>query len=189
MIAKLNTFKAYCLEKNIPIITDEGLAYIINYIRENNVKKILEIGTAYGYSAICFSLENTHVDTFERDPDRIKEATKWVSEFNADVKIYAEDALLYEGLSGEYDLIFIDAAKSQYQKFFEKFKHHLKDNGAIICDNISFHNLKVEDVKNRNTKALLRKLEAFKNFIETNEDFDSVILPKIGDGLSVSKKK
>lgn len=185
---KLNEFKQYCLDRNIPIITDEGLAYIINYIRENNVKKILEIGTAYGYSAICFSLENASVDTFERDPHRIEEAKKWVKHFEADVTIYDEDALLFEGLTEKYDLIFIDAAKSQYQKFFEKFKHNLNENGAIICDNISFHDLKIEDVKNRNTKALLRKLEAFKTFIKENQEFESVMLT-IGDGLSVSKKK
>ncbi|WP_162164007.1 O-methyltransferase [Acholeplasma hippikon] len=177
------------MERDIPIITDEGLAYIIDYIRKNNVKKILEIGTAYGYSAICFSLENTVVDTFERDPERIVEAKKWVKTFNANVTIYDEDALLYEGLTDKYDLIFIDAAKSQYQKFFEKFKHNLNTDSAIICDNISFHQLKIEDVKNRNTKALLRKLEAFKTFLIENKDFDSIILPEVGDGLSVSKKK
>lgn len=185
---KLNEFKAYCLERNIPIITDEGLAYILNYIRENKVKKILEIGTAYGYSAICFSLENASVDTFERDPHRIEEAKKWIKHFNADVTVYDKDALLYEGLEGNYDLIFIDAAKSQYQKFFEKFKHNLSENGVIICDNISFHDLKIDQVKNRNTRALLRKLEAFKTFVTENQEFDTIML-EIGDGLSVSKKK
>jgi len=184
----LETFKAYCLENKIPIITDDALNYIINYIKTHNVKRVLEIGTAYGYSAISFSMAGCHVDTFEKDDERIAKADEFVKSFQADVTIYPYDAITYDTLTQTYDVIFIDAAKGQYQKFFNKFQHNLNQGGVIFCDNLSFHDLKPENVRKRQTRNLLKRIDKFKTFLMEHPEFETEIL-SIGDGLSVSRKK
>ncbi len=183
----INDLKAYALMHNIPIIQDEALAYIQKFIQRNNIKSVLEIGTAYGYSAVSFSSEFTHVDTIERDQKRAIKATHWIDLLDANVTLYIEDALTYDGLESSYDLIFIDAAKSQYENLFNKYSSFLNKGGTIICDNINFHNLTANTVKNRRTRSLLKKLDQFKTFLETHTDFETTFLD-IGDGLSVSKK-
>ncbi len=183
----LDQFKSYCREHKIPILSDEALTFIKSYIKAHDVKNILEIGSAYGYSAICFSQENAHVDTLENDPERISEAEKWIAYFKADVTLYPFDALSFNGLTKTYDIIFIDAAKGQYKKFFEKYQKYLNDDGVIICDNISFHDLKIENVRSRGTKNLLKKIDEFKQFLRSHPDYQTTYMT-IGDGLSLSKR-
>jgi len=183
----LNDFKAFCLDHHIPIITDESLDYIKKLILEKGIKSILEIGTAYGYSAICFSSENTHVDTIEYDEERFSEAIKWVKEFNANVTVIQADAKTYEVGDKTYDLIFIDGAKASYQRFFDKYKKYLNPDGLIVCDNLTFHNLTVDKTKSRSTKNMIKKLEQFRQFLATTDEFETVQL-SIGDGLSISKR-
>ena len=97
---------------------------------------------------------------------------------------------LETSIDGDFDLIFIDAAKSQYIKFFNKYKDNLTKTGVIISDNLSFHGM-VEDISltnNRNTRQLVSKIRKYIEFLETNPDFDTTFY-KVGDGVSVSKKK
>lgn len=192
MVHILN-IKEYAKEHNVPIMQDEGIEFICNYIKENKVKRVLEIGSAIGYSAICMASvdDDISVTTIERDIDRYNEAVINIKNCNLDsrITIYNADALDIE-IIGEYDLIFIDAAKSQYIKFFEKYKHNLSSNGVIISDNLSFHGI-VDNPKltnNRNTRQLVGKIKRYVEFLKNNEEFDTVFYP-LGDGVSVSKKK
>ena len=110
-------------EKNdIPIMTDDGIEYLTNYIKENNIKQILEIGTAVGYSAIKMALvsDDIEVTTIERDEKRYLEAVKNIKKLKLEdrITIIFKDALNVS-LSDKYDLIFIDAAKAQSINFFE----------------------------------------------------------------------
>lgn len=185
--------KEYAKEHNVPIMQDEGIDFICNYIKENNIKKVLEIGSAIGYSAIKFANvnEDVFVTTIERDTERYNEALKNIKENNLEkrITIYNDDALDIE-LNGYYDLIFIDAAKSQYIKFFEKFKKNLNEQGVIISDNLSFHGI-VENpslTKNRNTKQLVGKIKKYIDYLKNNEEFDTTFY-QLGDGVSVSKRK
>ena len=117
----------YANEKNVPIIEKKSIAFIMKYIKENNIKNVLEIGSAIGYSAILMasSTQECIVTTIERDEARYMECLKNVKKCGMEKKINVvyQDALelnLSEDL--KYDLIFIDAAKGQYTKFFEKYK-------------------------------------------------------------------
>ena len=120
-----------------------------------------------------------------------KEATKNIEKLNFKnrINVIHGDALEIE-IKGKYDLIFIDAAKSQYIKFFEKYKYNLNENGSIITDNLSFHGLVDDDSKtnNRNTKQLVKKIRNYIEFLNNNNEFDTEFY-KIGDGISVSKFK
>lgn len=182
----IKELKDYALLNKIPIITDEALTFILNYIKINKVKRVLEIGSAIGYSAICFTEAGAEVETFERDTTRILEAKKFIELFKARVKLYEVDALEYQEELGQYDLIFIDAAKAQYEKFFQKFKRNLAPNGVIICDNLNFHNLDITTVS-KSTKQLIIKLNKFKDFLRNNTEFVTQFYD-LGDGLTVSKR-
>ena len=183
----ISNLKAQALEQKIPIIQDEGLDFLLNLIKENNIVNILEIGSAIGYSAIQMAQLNTKVITIERDYFMYNELLKNIEKSGLTDQIFPilGDALEVE-VEGKFDLIFIDAAKAQYMKFFEKFKQNLAPSGMIVCDNIDFHHLKQDEVS-RNTRQLLRKLEKFIKFLENNDEFETKIY-HLGDGLSVSKR-
>ena len=187
----IKEMKEYAEDNNVPIITDEGIDYIRNYIKENNIKRILEVGAAIGYSSILMALtdEEITITTIERDEKRYLEAVKNIKKFHLQERI----TLLYKDafdveLDEEFDLVFIDAAKAQNTKFFEKFSKNLAKQGTIITDNMNFHGL-VEDeskIESRNLRALIRKVKAYHEFLENNEDYKTTFL-NIGDGLAVSK--
>lgn len=185
----------YAQEKNVPIIEKKSIAFIMKYIKDNNVKSILEIGSAIGYSAILMAnaTEDVTITTIEKDEERYMECLKNVKKCGLDKKINVvfQDALdvnLSEDL--KYDMIFIDAAKGQYTKFFEKYKYFLKDNGSIITDNLKFHGYvgKSDKIESKNLKSLVQKIENYIDFLKDNEEFDTKFYD-IGDGLSVSTWK
>ncbi len=187
----IEEIEKYAKENNIPIMLPDGILFLTNYIKENNIKRILEIGTAIGYSSIRMALidKNIHVTTIERDKERYEEALKNIKSFNLEnqIDVIFDDAFNIE-LSDEFDLIFIDAAKSQSIKFFEKFKSNLSINGTIITDNINFHGLTKEKViKNRNTRQLVRKIREYVEFLENNQEFTTYFIDD-GDGISISKR-
>lgn len=188
----ISEIKKYAKENNVPIMQDEGIDFICKYIKDNNIKSILEIGSAIGYSAIRFASLNDDiiVTTIERDLDRYNIACKNITDINLNdrITIYNDDALNIE-LNDKYDLIFIDAAKSQYIKFFEKYKNNLNDNGVIISDNLSFHGLveHPENTHNRNTRQLVGKIRKYVDFLKDNKEFETIFY-SLGDGVSVSKK-
>ncbi len=185
----LNELKTYAIENNVPIICDEGLEFLLNTIKENNVTSVLEVGTAIGYSALAMASTGVIVDTFERNEKMISKAKEHFLSLDKEQKIrlIESDALLYKGsLKSSYDLIFIDAAKAQYKKFFELYEPRLSNGGVIVCDNLAFHNLDKTKV-NRNTRQLLNKLEQFIDFLKTNEEFETEFFD-VGDGMSISRR-
>lgn len=189
-IIKLET---YAKENNIPIIRKDGLEFIIDYIKKYNIKNILEIGTAIGYSAINMAQtnEDIKVTTIERNENMYAIARKNIRKFGLEKRItlILNDALNVN-VTGKYDLIFIDAAKAQYIKFFEKFKNNLTQNGVIITDNLNFHGLTKhpEEIQSKNLRALVKKINNYKEFLQTNQEFETKF-HQIGDGISVSKRK
>lgn len=188
----IKDLEEYALEYNIPIMEQEGIAFLTKYIKENNVKNILEIGTAIGYSAIrmCLIDEDIVVTTIERDNDRYQEAVKNIHEFNLDkrINLIFGDALEVD-VTGKYDLIFIDAAKSQSIKFFTRYERLLNNNGTIITDNINFHGLTFtkERIESRNLRQMIRKIHEYLDWLDDNDKYNTEYI-NIGDGLTISKK-
>ena len=194
MKEEIESIKNYALENNVPIMQDDGINYLTNYIKKNKIKKILEIGTAIGYSAImmCLVDNDIEVTTIERDEKRYLEAIKNVKKFKLEdrINLIYNDALEVK-INETYDLIFIDAAKAQNTKFFEKFERNLRDGGSIITDNMYFHGLVFkdeEDIGSRNLRQLVRKVKNYTLFLEKNDKYDTEFL-NIGDGLAISIKK
>lgn len=190
---ELNKLKDYASENSVPIMFDEGIEFIVNYIKENDVRFILEIGTAIGYSAIKFAQINPEIRIFtiEYDIERYKKAVENITKLNLDdqITVFLGDALKFD-FTEKFDLIFIDGAKSQYINFFEKYKDNLSENGVFISDNLFFHGM-VEDIsltQNYSTIKLIRKLKRYIDFLKANTEFQTEFY-QLGDGVAVSKRK
>lgn len=189
---RIEELEKYARDKHVPIMLKDGITFLTDYIKKNNIKRILEIGCAIGYSSINMALvsDDIKITTIERDQKMYDKAIKNIEAFNLGnrIDVIFGDALDVE-IDGTYDLIFIDAAKSQYIKFFEKFKYNLDENGVIVTDNLEFHGL-VKDSSNcsRNTKQLVNKIKKYVEFLKNNEEFETDFF-SIGDGISISKIK
>lgn len=185
----------YAKENNVPIMEKDGIAFLMKYIKNNNIKNVLEIGSAIGYSTILMASSNpdVKVTTIEKDETNYMECLKNVKKcgFESKISVVFQDALevnLAEGT--EFDLIFIDAAKGQYKKFFEKYQFFLAKNGAIITDNLKFHGYvgKSDKIESKNLRQLVSKIEGYIDFLKENEEFDTKFYD-VGDGVSVSIRK
>ena len=189
---ELEKIKEYAEENNVPIMTEEGINFLTNYIKKHNIKKILEIGAAIGFSAIMMALVDDEIEitTIERDEKRYLEAVKNIKKFQLEDRIN----LIYKdafdvNITDSYDLVFIDAAKAQNIKFFEMFSKNLNPKGTIITDNMNFHGLvdkNPEEIKSRNLRALVRKLKDYATFLKENKKYETEFLD-IGDGIAISR--
>lgn len=188
----ISEIEEYARDNNVPIMMKDGITYLCDYIKNNNVKTILEIGSAIGYSSIMMaSVDNDiKVTTIEKDANRYNIAVANINKFNLSsrITILNEDAL-ESNITGYYDLIFIDASKGNNINFFNKYKDNLAKNGSIVTDNLSFHGL-VEDetlIKTKNQKGIVKKIKLYIDFLSNNKDFTTIYVP-VGDKISISKK-
>lgn len=190
-MVSVRQLEEYAKENNIPIMMQDGIEFLCDYIKENNIKSILEIGSAIGYSAIKMALVDKDITiiTIERDTDRYNLATQNIKDFGLEnqITVILDDAFNVD-FKEKFDLIFIDAAKSQYIKFFEKFKINLNNNGVIVSDNLDFHGLvkSNEKIESRNVRGIVRKLRNYIEFLENNKEFETKFY-SIGDGIGISK--
>ena len=191
---KLKEIKEYAKSENIPIMQEEGIDYLTTFIISHQIKSVLEIGTAIGYSAIMMALcyPKITITSIERDEKRYLEAVRNVKKFGLEnrIQLLFRDALDVK-ISDKYDMIFIDAAKGQNTNFFKKFESNLNDHGFIITDNMYFHGYLQKDeseIKSKNLRALVRKIRDYHTFLANNTEFSTKIY-QVGDGIAVSEKK
>ena len=188
----IREMRTYAEKDCVPIMQRDGINFLVEQIIKKDVKSILEIGTAIGYSTIimAFIRDNIKITSLERDEKRYLKAVKNVKKAHLEdrINLIFNDALEVN-IKDKYDLIFIDAAKAQNIKFFEKFKDNLNEKGLIITDNMNFHGLteKEEEIKSRNLRALVRKIKNYRKYLEENTEFKTEFL-NIGDGIAISKR-
>ena len=186
--------KKEAIEQHIPIIMDDTLEIVNQILKEAKPTKILEIGTAVGYSAICFSKylqENGIIDTIERDKERVAEAKKNIKALNLEdkINIIEGDAVeILKTLNGKYDVVFIDAAKGKYPIFLQEAIRMLNDNGVILADNILYKGYTLSDYNKHKQRTAVRGLREYLKILEQNEELQTEIL-EVGDGLAISKLK
>lgn len=190
----IKELKRYAEENNIPIMQSDGIEFLCNFIVKKQIKRILEIGTAIGYSAIMMALtsKDVHVTTIERDESRYMEALKNIKKFNLEdrITLIFNDALNVK-LDEEYDLIFIDAAKGKNQDFFTQFEGNLATDGYIITDNMYFHGyveMNEEDIPSKNIQGIVRKIKDYTYFLENHMLYKTMIY-RIGDGIAVTERR
>lgn len=189
----IEEMEKYALVNDIPIMQHEGIDFMCAFIKEHQIKNILEIGSAIGYSAMRMAMLDSqiHVTTIERDQKRYQKAVDYINRSSCETQITLlyGDALTAD-ISGNYDLIFIDAAKAQYIRFFERYEPLLKPKGYIISDNLKFHGFveHPETATSRNLRQLVGKISRFVEYLKRRDDFDTTFLEQ-GDGIGISQKK
>lgn len=190
----INALKEYATINNIPIMQDEGIDFLTTFIMKKQIKNILEVGTAIGYSAIMMAKTSNdiHVTTIERDEIRYMEALKNIKKFNLEdrITLIFNDALNVN-LEEDFDLIFIDAAKGKNKDFFEHFEKNLAINGYIITDNMYFHGyveMNEEEIPSKNIQGIVRKIKDYTYFLENHMLYKTTIY-KVGDGVAVTERR
>lgn len=189
----IEQIKEKALEDHIPIIMDDTLEVVGKILEHKKPDRILEIGTAVGYSAIRFSKylsDNGYIDTIERDEERISEAKQNIKDLNLEEKIhiYEGDALeVLPTLTGPYDVVFIDAAKGKYPNFLSEALRMLASHGIIVADNVLYKGYVMSDYNKHKQRTAVRGLREFLKELTENENLTTEIL-EVGDGLAISKK-
>lgn len=187
----------YAKQHEIPIMQKEGIDFLIATCLENQATSCLEIGSAIGYSALMLvsNIKNFHVETIEISDVRYQKAVENIEKYQAieEIVIHHGDALMYPITNfskSDFDCLFIDAAKAQYQKFFERYMPLVVPGGICIVDNLDFHGMinDIEHIKNRNTKQLVKKIKRFRDWIFNHDAYDVTYYP-IGDGICIIRRK
>ncbi len=190
---ELEIIKQKALEEHIPIIMDDTLEVVDEMLTKLKPKKILEIGTAVGYSAMCFSeylTEGGKIDTIERDEVRIVEAKENIKKVGVEEKIniYEGDAVeILPTLNDKYDMIFIDAAKGKYPFFLKEALRMLNENGIILADNILYKGYVMSDYNKHKQRTAVRNLREYIHDVTNNPNLETKIL-EVGDGLAVTRR-
>ena len=185
----------YAEAHHVPIMQLSGIEALIQILRIQNPNSILEIGTAIGYSAIRMAkaLPNTLIVTIERDTNRVEVAKQFIAKSNVEsqITVIEGDALEVElDSNSTFDAVFIDAAKGQYMKFFEKYSPFVPSGGVLYIDNMYMHGLSDLDIKEvpKRKRTMIRNLKQFSDWIMQHPDYTSAFFP-IGDGLLICLKR
>jgi len=186
----------YAEAHNVPIMELVGIEALLGMLRIQQPKRILEIGTAIGYSALRMAeaLPHSTIVTLERDEERFDAAEGFLSRSDIGkrvVTLFGDALELGEEVEkhGPFDAIFIDAAKGQYLKFFELYSEMLSEEGVVYSDNVLFKGFVAqEEVEQKRIRNMVKKLKNYNEWLMNHGQFDTSILP-VGDGIAISKKR
>jgi predicted O-methyltransferase YrrM len=194
----IKQMEVFAEKHDVPIMEKTGIEVLLLLLSMQQPKKIVEIGTAIGYSAIRMALKlpNTEIITIELDEERFQQANLNIKEMGLEERVHTlhGDALsLSEEINkyGPFDALFIDATKAKYTKFFKLYEPMLSSNGIIYTDNVLFKGTVARDrseLKTRRQRTLVRKLDEFNQWLFTLDKYETTIIP-VGDGIAVSKRK
>lgn len=188
----LKQIKKKAIENHVPIIMDDALETIKKYVEDRKINRILEIGTAVGYSALCFSefLEDGgEVDTIERDEEMIKQAEKNIKivQKGKKINIYKGDAVeILPTLNEKYDMVFIDAAKGKYPIFLKEAIRMSHKGTVIIADNILYKGYVMSDYNKHKQRTAVTHLREYIKLATEDRRLETKIL-EVGDGLAISR--
>lgn len=192
----IKQIEQYAIEHNVPIMEPVGISFLKQCVQLRKPNKILEIGTAIGYSSLQMieAYRDTTIITLERNPEMIEVAKKNIRDQNIEdaIHILEGDALELGATVAQYapfDMIFIDAAKGQYKRFFELYEPMLSNEGVIITDNVLFKGYVANETNApKRLKSMIKKIQDYNNWLIQRNDYETNIYP-IGDGIALSIRK
>ncbi len=188
----LDEVEKYGRDNKIPILLDDSLEFISNILKNVKPYRVLEIGTAIGFSSICFSkylAEGGRIDTIEIESLRVEQALENIKRVGVQdkIRVLEGDALdILPYLNEKYDVVFIDASKGKYIEFFEHALRLCKVGGYILADNVLYKGMVMSDYNKHKQRTAVNKLRNFIDIVMENKNLDSS-LHDIGDGLMVCK--
>ncbi|PUB12254.1 putative O-methyltransferase YrrM [Paenisporosarcina sp. OV554] len=193
----LSNMEQFAKEQHIPIMELVAIESLLQFLRMQQPKSILEVGSAIGYSAIrmALTLPEAVITTIEKNESRFQLASTYLDQagLTGRIQIVHGDALEIDMNNfklNHYDALFIDAAKGQYQRFFDKFSPLVPSGGVIYCDNMLMHGFTEIDIKEvpRRKRTMVRNLQQFTQWLMNHEEYETTFLP-IGDGITISIKR
>ncbi len=191
----LAQLEEYAAQNHVPIIQPEVAALMKVLGNMHRPLRILEVGTAIGYSAMLFSSflkTGGKIDTIERNEQMLELARKNIKAAGLQdtINVIAGDALeVLECLDKEYDMIFLDAAKGQYSEFLEQSKRMLVAGGLLVSDNVLYKGMiATDELVVRRKKTIVTRMRSFLKELCRDEGFETSIIP-IGDGVALSYRK
>ena len=191
----LRELEIYAKENNVPIVHKEVSELLKVLLKVDRPKNILEVGCAIGYSSILFATtvgDDVKITTIERNEDMIERAKENIQRagFENNITILEGDAEeLLSKVEGEFDMIFLDAAKGQYKLFYDMVIDKLKIGGILISDNILYKGMVAhDDFVVRRKKTIVKRMRNYLDYI-CNCDYLSTSLIPIGDGVALSYKE
>lgn len=193
LLAKM---ERYAAENHVPIMEPVGMDTLLAAMKLQKPGRLLEIGTAIGYSALRMAeaVAGLHITTLERDEERFEKALEYISQAGEQnrIRVLLGDALeLAEQAAeaGPFDAIFIDAAKGQYRRFFELYEPMLKPGGVIYSDNVLFKGYAAgADAPSKRLEKMARKITDYNEWLMAHPGYDTSIIPA-GDGIAISIKR
>ena len=184
----------YALIHDVPVMQEEGQLFLLRLIREEQVRSVLELGTAIAYTTLAMASQDPliRIDTVERDPQMAALARGYIerSAHASQICLYPVDIDDFT-TEKKYDLILVDAAKAQYPVYFRRFQGNLKENGLFVFDDMVFHGMidHPELPKNRSTRNLLRRITRFRQEAASESGFTCEFYDKIGDGILIMRRR
>lgn len=190
----LSRLEEYAKENGVPIVEPETGQFIKTIIKISRPKKILEIGTAIGYSSLLMaeSCDDLEIVTIERDKKMMDLAVRNIEESDYSDRIeliYGDANEILDEINGKFDIIFIDAAKGQYKKFLDKSLRLLSEDGFLISDNVLFKGMVAnDDLVHKRVVTMVNRLREYLTYINEVEGWTTSIIP-IGDGVALTHRE
>ena len=191
----LKELEDFAIENGTPIVQKETAKFLELMITMNRPKKILELGTAIGYSAILMnkaSIGLSQITTIERDEEMVELAKANIEKYELQdkINILKGDCLeILENLQDEYDLIFMDAGKGHYNHFLPHCLRLLKKDGVLIGDNVLFRGMVAsKELVKRRKITIVKRMRSYLELVSNNDELITSVIP-MGDGISVTVRK
>ena len=192
---KIKELEDFAKENKVPIAQKETIKFLEFMVSMKKPLRILELGTAIGYSAVLMydaAGTNPHITTIERSEEMIELAKKNIESFGLEDKIVIEagDCLeVLERLEEPYDLIFMDAGKGHYNHFLPHCLRLLKEDGIIVADNVLFRGMVVtDDLVKRRKITIVKRMRKYLEMVSEDKNLITSVIP-MGDGIAITKRK
>lgn len=191
----ISKIKTKAKENFVPIVRDKTLEMLIDACKECGANKVLEIGTATGYSGLNFlTLENLHLTTIEKNIERYTEAKSNFDDAGVGERVTqilgdaGEELEKLTNLGSQFDFIFLDGPKGQYLHYLPKLEKLLAGGGVLFADNILLGGLMTDESRvNHKNRTMVRNMKIFLEKISTSEELETSIY-EIDDGFAICKK-
>ncbi|WP_454054491.1 O-methyltransferase [Clostridium sp. Marseille-Q7071] len=185
----------FAIENKVPIIQKEGAKFLQFMVTLKKPKKILELGTAIGYSSILMNLAaggNNNITTIERDENMIKLAKENIKRYGLEdkINIVEGDCLeILENLEDEYDMIFMDAGKGHYNHFLPHCLRLLKEDGVIVADNVLFRGMVAsKELVQRRKITIVKRMRSYLDMVSSDDNLVTTVIP-MGDGIALTIRR